>query len=187
MEEFVLTEDLRKDLLELISKAIDAIEHNQGTEVRELSDHIIHSASIFQDELSVSIAVVIYALSKVLDRFGETCPDCLNHLKKIHYFLEKRNIKPLFKELRKLRESIARRDKKINLYTQHILNEAQIKKGSRIYEHGISLAQTAHTLGISQWELMQYIGKTTMYEQQPETLTVKKRIETTRKVFGISH
>ena len=181
----MISEELKKDLLELMSKTLKGLRDRDGTAVRELSDHIIHNASIFQDELTISMAVIVYALSKMLDRYGEISGDTLHHLEHLQEILKKGKTKHLFKELRKLREGIDTKDRKISLYVQHVVNEAKIKKGSRIYEHGISLAQTAHVLGISEWELMNYIGKTTMYEQQLEKFPIKKRLEIARKLFNV--
>ena len=51
-----------------------------------------------------------------------------------------------------------------------------------MHEHGISVARTAEILGIGQWELMNYIGKT----WGPEFVSdqdVQKRIAVARKLF----
>ena len=72
-------------------------------------------------------------------------------------------------------------DKKLRLYVEEVINQAKIKKSSKIYYHGISLARAASMLGVSQWELMNYIGKTSITEFSPGN--VKKRLEFTRKIF----
>lgn len=186
MSEFILQEEMRKDLLDLITKALEAIQHHDGAMLRELSDHIIHTASIFQDECTLSTAVLMYALSKMLDRYGQIDGGMLQCLQLLKKSLDHGKTHYIFKVLRKLREIINSKDKQISAYVQHVVNEAQIKKGSRIYEHGISLAQTAHVLGVSQWELMQYIGKTNVYEKVPEKISVKKRLEVARKLFNVA-
>ena len=38
-------------------------------------------------------------------------------------------------------------------YIQEVFRKAYINKASRIYEHGISRAETAGLLGVTQWEL----------------------------------
>jgi len=184
MEEVVLQEEVRKDLLSLIIRAIRAIKQRDAVSLRTLSNRIIHSASIFQDELTISTAVIMYALSKILDRYGSIEKRITTHLKKIQMLLQQEKTKQVFKELLMLREEINTRDKRISSYVQHVINEARIKKGSRIYEHGISLAQTAKVLGVSQWEMMQYIGKTYIHEGFREEISVRQRLADVRKMFN---
>jgi len=76
-------------------------------------------------------------------------------------------------------------DSKLNLYIQKVIDEAEIKKGSKLYEHGISLAQTADLLGVSQWELMKYIGQTKIADKFVDEVNVKDRLAHTRRLFGL--
>ena len=62
---------------------------------------------------------------------------------------------------------------------------AQIKKGSRLYEHGLSMAKSAEILGIGQWELMSYVGKTRIIDEEAVTTGVKKRLDVARKIFNV--
>ena len=51
---------IKKDILSIISKTIAILkikEEKDIIELKELSNHTIHNASIFQDEDSVSIAI----------------------------------------------------------------------------------------------------------------------------------
>ena len=60
---------VRNDALHIISKVIEILEtkkQKHTMELKELSNNTIHNASVFQDECSVSIAVLIYALSKII-------------------------------------------------------------------------------------------------------------------------
>src|SRR3989339_1066347 len=65
---------VRNDALQILNKVIEILEtkEEKGTmELKELSNNTIHNASIFQDECSVSIAVLIYSLSKIIERNPE--------------------------------------------------------------------------------------------------------------------
>ena len=66
-----------------------------------------------------------------------------------------------------------------------MFRRARINKASRIYEHGISLAQTAELLGITQWELMKYLGQTKIADKFDDEIKVIDRLEHARKMFNL--
>lgn len=182
-----LSKYVMKDSAEVLEKAIDGINAKNVVLLRDLSNNTIHNASIFQDKYSVLIAVVMYALSKIIERdeIKSIVEDLVYKINEAKECAEENNKKCLDSALKKIIRIISRKDKVINKYIQHVINEAEIKKGSRIYEHGISLAQTAEILGISQWELMIYIGHTNIAEESTEKTSIRKRLEYARKIFGI--
>ena len=59
------------------------------------------------------------------------------------------------------------------------------KPGAHSFEHGISLGQTAQLLGISQWELMKYIGHTKITEGVTEKVSVRTRLKYVDELFGL--
>ncbi|MBT6821580.1 hypothetical protein HOA56_04085, partial [archaeon] len=60
-----MNEIIRKDIIGVLLKAIEYIDNSDNIKLRELSDYVIHNASIFQDEDSISVVVIIYPLSKL--------------------------------------------------------------------------------------------------------------------------
>ena len=66
-----MNETIKKDALHILDGVIEILkvkEQKDVIEIKNLSNHTIHNASVFQDDCSVSIAVVIYALSKIVER-----------------------------------------------------------------------------------------------------------------------
>ena len=62
-----MNEAVKQDILSLLDSVIGILASEEETdlvELEELSNKIIHSASIFQDEDSISIALLIYSLYK---------------------------------------------------------------------------------------------------------------------------
>src|SRR3989344_1772475 len=73
---------------------------------------------------------------------------------------------------------------KLKFYIKEVIDTAKISKGSRLYEHGVSLSKTADLLGVSAYELMSYIGKTGIADvDAPLKNTVRKRLSFTRGLF----
>jgi hypothetical protein len=86
-------------------------------------------------------------------------------------------------ELKKLSDFIASVDKQYKAYVEKVIEKSEIKKGSRLYEQGLSIGRAAELMGIGQWELMSYIGKTIIPEETGEKLEVLKRLELARSFF----
>lgn len=183
-----MEERIRKDALQTINRVVDLLKvkgEKDVTELKELSNHTIHNASIFQDHCSVPIAVLVYALSKVIDRYQkkdieydnllglfEACKMDLENDDEISF---KKTMQKLFLEISKI-------DSKLNIYVQEVVSQAQIKKGSKLCEHGLSCAKASEVLGISQWELMSYLGKTKITEDVPK-IDLSSRLKLARRLF----
>lgn len=180
---------VRKDALKIVGRVIEILkvkEEKDVSELKDLSNHTIHNASVFQDECSVSIAVVIYALSKIIERN----PEQLNY-KKIIGFLEKtksalknNEAHNLKLAIRKLFSEISAIDNKLSLYIHEVINDAQVKKGCKLCEHGLSTAKASQVMGVSQWELMNYLGKTKLNENIAGIVDVRSRLKFTRNLFS---
>lgn len=180
-----MEENIKKDIISLLKLTEQALNKKDEMALKELSNHTIHNASIFQDKDSITIAVVVYALFKVMNRISLVEPRIVTLINKAKQALQKNKTQQYEKLIKNLLNEISRIDKKMNLYIQKIINEAEIKKGSKLYEHGISLAQTANLLGISQWEMMKYIGNTNIADKFDENTDVMTRINHTRRLFNL--
>ncbi len=182
-----MDEVVKKDILEVLTDVIEILrieEEKDVAELRELSNHTIHNASVFQDEDSVSIAILIYSLSKVIERregivnysvlmkMIREAKRNLNNGKNDSY---RKSIKGLFRFISSL-------DTKLKLYIEQVINQAEIKKGSKLYAHGISLGRASEVLGITQWELMFYIGKTKLTDVKGG-VNVRERLNYARGLF----
>ena len=99
-------------------------------------------------------------------------------------FLEKGQEKQYEKIMHRIIANIQEFDRKINVQVEDVLEFARVKKGSRMYEHGISLGQAAAAAGVTKWELMPIAGETKTHEKFIEPMT-KKRIDLVKKLFGV--
>ena len=179
---------IKRDVLAVLTELVEILkfkEEGDIVQIKELSNHIIHNASIFQDEDSISVAILIYALSKIIERKQRDLDynkilsmlnSCISTLKNNQDDLFRKSIKSIFSFIRTM-------DEKLKMYIYEVINQAQIKKGCKLCEHGISIARASEVLGISQWELMHYIGKTTLIDQFSEPVNVAKRLKITRSLF----
>ncbi len=181
-------EDIKRDIIDVLKKGEESLRNGDSKSLRELSNHTLHNSSIFQDKDSVNIAVVVYALSKIVDSEKPDSSEVADFIKKARESLENEDVRGYEDNLTKAMDLVAEYDKKMDLYVRHIINQAGIKKGSRIYEHGISLARAAELFNISQWELMKYLGQTRIPDKMGEGgAELEERLEHTRKLFGLKN
>lgn len=157
-----MREIVKEDILKVLGDAIDAVKRDDLSLLQDLSNHTIHDASIFQEDDPLTLAVVMYALAKVMQKCSEkgiTCPVVIPSFKKAIEHLEADDDNAYRAVIKRLLRTVEKRDDRIKIYAQKVIEKAKIKKASKLHEHGISVARTAELLGISQWEVQKYIGR----------------------------
>jgi len=185
-----MNKKIKKDILSLLDSVIGILESEEEKdllELSELSNHIIHNASIFQDEDSISTALLIYSIYKIFARgkekqkiYSKTTP----LLKQAKSALEKNNVNEFRKKIKNIFKIILDIDSGASIYLEELLDKAKLKKGTRIYEHGISIARVAEIIGISLWDLSAYIGKTNISEYSAG-VSAEKRLQFAREIFEL--
>src|SRR3989338_1035637 len=185
-----MNETVRKDILSLLDSVIGILESEEEkdlTQLSELSNHIIHSASIFQDEDSISTALLVYSIYKIFTRgksrekiYSEIVPI----VKQARSDLKTGKDENFRKRIRNIFRAIAGIDSQVSIYIDELLDKARLKKGAKIYEHGISIARVSEIIGISLWELASYVGRTNLPEHSA-AVSAEKRLGFAREIFGI--
>ncbi len=184
-----MNEGVRKDILAMLKRALAILEkpEERGVfELEELSNHIIHSATIFQDEDSISAAVLIYSIYKTIERAGvnpEVYSRIRPKLREACSALENKEFEGYRAAAKEMSKIISEIDVKFKKYVEEIMDKAKIKKGTSIYAHGISIARVAEILGISQWDLMNYVGKTEITEFSVGGLDIESKLKYVRGIF----
>lgn len=185
-------EDERKNLLDVLRKTRLAIKTEDVITLKEVSSRTVHSASIYKDPDSIAIAVTIYALSKIIERkkyesyrewsafFNRIAADIDRSIES----LEKKDIKQFRADMQNIRKAVDALSGHLKLYIQDVFRRASINKASRLYEHGISAAETAQLLGITQFELSEYVGKTGIADVDLSvTMPIRDRLKLTINLF----
>ena len=182
----------RQHLIEVMSKSKEALEQQDASKLKELSDQTLHSASVYQHTDYVLVAVITYALSKILER-KEKMPitNWQNFVKGISSLfnlainaLQKNNQKLFVITLEKTKQYLQNSSEIMKPIIQEVLRKASINKASKIYEHGISLEKTTKILGVTPWELTEYIGeKEVSHTNLNKTIDIRERIKMTMEFF----
>jgi len=183
----------KENILRIFEETKKAIEENDSATIKSLSDQTINTASLTHDPDNIAVAVIVYALSKIIEREGyRKLPGWNNFYKiyiqsinKIITGLRNDDEKIVNENLKLIRTAIGKLSGKLKKYIQDVFMKAKINKASKIYEHGISMEKTARLLGITMFDLASYAGQKAEISEAPEskTLGVRKRIKMAMEMF----
>jgi hypothetical protein len=180
------------NVLRILRETLVALEKNDSFELRDLSNQTINTSALTQDSDNIAVAVLVYSLSKIIERQDyKQLPGWSSFYKKTILYLNKSIVDIEGKKYEKFREdfkairgSIDNLSGKLKKYIKEVLRTAEISKASRLYEHGISMEQTANLLGISLYELADYAGKTGISDvPEGRTMNTKERIKIAMEMF----
>lgn len=184
---------IKENILDLIEKVTAALKDKDILALRKYSNYTIHNASVFQSQSSTAFAVIVYSLTKVMEMSGK------QEEKKVQKFIDSvleefsycrkqllsGNISKYKAGRNRILEKIAEMDDRLDLYMQEVIEKSKVKKGSEMYGHGISMGKVAELLGLSRWDLMAYIGKTTIIDTEEKATDARSRLLLARKIFGL--
>ncbi|MBU0957356.1 MAG: hypothetical protein KKF56_00950 [Nanoarchaeota archaeon] len=182
----------KENILKILENTKKAIKDYNVVELKNLSNQTIHTASIYQDTDNISVAVIVYALGKIIQK-KETEPD-KNWNKVTSNFilfiegaikaLKQDDLEKFRKQLGHLRREINKFSPNLRKQIKEVFRKASINKASKIYEHGISLEQTAKLLGLSIWEISEYAASKLETPKITATIKPKDRLKNAMEFFS---
>lgn len=166
----------------VLEQTRQAITSHDSSKLRDLSNQTIHSASCVQDSSNLALIVIIYTISKLIERNDHT------KIKNWSQFIQKFNgilglaikaindkkVKQYELYIEQARKSLTTVSPSMKTYVEEVFRKAAVNKASCIYDHGISLGKTAQLLGVTQWELAEYSGQK-KNDESYHTIDAKKR------------
>ncbi len=182
-----------KNVLRILIETKKAFINDNPFELKNLSNQTIHSATISQDGDNVIVAVLVYSLGKILERSNYRnmegwdlfYKETIKNLDFAINSLEREDIDKCRLVLGKIRNYLNKVDGDLAEYIKEIFRKAEINKAFKLYEHGLSLEQTAEILGVNLWDLSSYVGQSTISEAKVSiSMPVKDRIKMTEDFFG---
>ena len=180
------------NVLRILKETKVALEKNDSFTIRGLSNQTINTSSLTQDLDNIAVAVIVYSLSKIIERQDyRGLPGWKKFYNNIQLYLDKsiediesKKYDKFREDFKMIRASIENLSGKLKKYVKEVLRNAEVSKASRIYEHGISMEQTANLLGISLYELAEYAGKTGIPDvPENKTINTKERIKFAMEMF----
>ena len=182
----------RENILRILEETKESIKIDNAARIKELSNQTTNTASLTQDPDNIAVAVMIYSISKIMERKDYRNLKGWENFYRIITTSLDRAIEDVRKEDEKgfrsdfemIRKAINKLSGKLKKYIEEVFRSAEINKASRLYEHAISLEQTAKLLGITMYELAEYAGRTGISDVPiSRTLDAKSRIKLAMEMF----
>jgi len=182
---------VKDDIVVALREAYDALKAFDIAKLNKVSNLTTHNAGIYQDPHSVTFAILVYSLAKVCSRERERDYTSWKSFKKRTLELLKDakkdmvsdNHKGYDKDIKQLFKLIGSLDKKLSMYATEVVRQARLKKGEKMYEHGISAGRVAELMGVTEWELQSYVGTAGIREQVWSRKPVSERLKAAKKLF----
>jgi hypothetical protein len=182
----------RDNLLDVLKRTKKAFIKKDITVLNKLSNRTLHSSSIHDDADNIAVAVIVYALGKIIERekyseyaeWPQFFKICIKGIDSAISSVKKNDEQGFKEAITLMREEIDRISGKLKDYIEEVFRKASINKASRLYEHGISMQQTSSLLGITAFELAEYVGKTGIADVDLSvTRPIRTRIKYAEEIF----
>ncbi len=184
-----MEEVIKKEILYDLNQAIIILEKRETKDVEELrilSDHGIEDVAVHKNLDLISITVLIYSLYKIAASIpNKDYQQLLQELRNAKNSLEKNQLGKYNAGIRTLFQLVRKCNAKVKVHLQDVMDAAKIKKSAALFEKGLSIGQAAGLMGLSNWDLQAYAGKTTALDQHEESIPAEKRMQSALALFGI--
>ncbi len=174
---------VKRDILSVLKKAQLALQKKDSDMMKRTSNETIHNASIFQDQGSISIAVLTYAMSKLMHRDLLDPKRAQATLQMAEHQLNENDVKAFTNTIHVFMDHIAKVDRKFPEYVMNVTEFAHLKKACLMCKHGISVAQAADASGKTQWELLPIVASQSFNNEASPDVPARQRVKWAREFF----
>ena len=185
-----MNEEIRKEILYDLQQAIDILQVKDSKDIEELgklSEHAIGDIALYKDLELVSVTVLLYSVYKIGASLGvKEYQSIVKELRIAYDSLHQGNLGRYNHAIQNLFAIVRKSNAKIKEHLDDVMQAARIKKGTALLQRGLSIGQAAGVMGLSNWDLQEYAGKTTALEQHTEKIPGDKRVKIAFKLFGVS-
>src|SRR3989338_945252 len=181
-----MEEELRILLLKLLEETYLSFLQLDATRLRIVSDKALQNIELNQDPFSINLTITVYSLAKIVEwrHHYKAKPWALfqKHIKKhllfAQRFLSEKNTQKYKKSMKAIIQHLADLESSFKYFITEVITRAKVKKGTLVYERGLSVGRAAALMGISSWELMEFIGQTRLEGAGPfTTMPIIKRMK----------
>lgn len=175
---------VKKEIIYDLTRSLEILSLKQFSELEPLSDHAIEDVAVHKDLDLISVTVLIYSLYKVQRCLQQKdMQNIITELKRARDSLQRDILGQYNKSIRTLFMLVRKCNAKVKEHMQDVMDAARIKKGTVLLQKGLSIGQAAGLMGLSNWDLQAYAGKTTVLTQHDENMPATKRMKIALQLF----
>lgn len=176
---------------EILSEISSGFNRANQKKLRKINDRVLKAAVIdFSKEL-YQIAVISYVLSKIVSKprylRKERAKFMLPIEKKLNEIAKKSDrLTPeqLQEEFSALETTIKNLEADDPRFIIDLMTKGKLKVAATLYAQGISLGLAAETTGMNKQDILNYAGKTMMFDRIKEEQSITDRVKNARKLIS---
>ncbi len=156
-----------------------ALREEDDRKLREAAKELIYRAVETYDKHLASLAVIAYALSKLVSKVHVRRDPRWREYKEALLNALERELPP-----ERIVGMIASLDEEMGNFVRSIVDKARVKMASDAYAAGLSLRAAAELTGADVNDLIDYIGKTTIHDEEDYKISLSDRVNALRRLMG---
>ncbi|MGV8176513.1 MAG: hypothetical protein ACP5NX_01810 [Candidatus Bilamarchaeaceae archaeon] len=183
---------LMENLAVFAEKVDSAFKAKNSKKLRKLVDDILTESAGTYAKAAYELAVITYVLSKILSKSRFQSSEYDGGMAEVDRLisvaakeLAKRSDQGRILEIfKQTRESIRNLDKEDQRFLNDLVVRGKTKIAAILYAQGMSLGTASELAGIAKQDIMDYAGKTMMFDRMKEEVSVRDRLKVAKRLMG---
>ncbi len=189
---FLFVPKAAPESFDVASSILSAFQKRDSRKLRKLNDDLVKEAVIHFTKVMYEYAVLSYVLSKILSKPRFLTPQYAHTIDNISRRLnalsrsrdaDERTALIRIKEVKSAIHDLERRDERFVL---DLMTKGNLKVAATLYAKGVSLGTASEMTGINKQEILDYAGKTMMFDRIKEEKTLEDRMKIVRRLTEVS-
>jgi len=156
--------------------------HVHSFELKRLSNQLMEDVALFHHRETISVSVLVYSLYKIFQKNPTIGTSLLIPL--IDKAIAAENVTLFRTSIKNLFDAVKKYDKDIDVNVKQLIKHAEVKRGMKAYAHGLSIGHAADIIGVSKWEIMEYLGTSNYEDDVHFRIDARSRLEFVRSLFS---
>lgn len=176
-----------KTLKSLTSSVLDAFKERNQKKLRKLNDVIMREGLLDFNKPIYELAVLSYILSKIVSKPRFLVRENKSLLKRIGDDIRAllrtigKGDEEVLKAFLDISNSISALERVDRRFVRNLVSKGRLKTAATMYAQGISLGLASEMTGMSKQDILDYAGKTMMFDRVKEEMSVKDRLKAARR------
>ncbi len=175
------------ELIEITSAILQAFQKKNQKKLRKINDDLLHQLVVNFTPPFFELAVLSYVLSKIISKTRFLHKSNEKKLKAIEGVLQDlsraRTEEDILKKCKSVLDTINLVEKEDARYIVDLVSKGRLKVGATAYAQGVSLGTASEMTGMDKQEIMDYAGKTMMFDRVKDEKTIEERLIAIRKLM----
>jgi len=180
-----------KPLKELAFEILDAFKSRNQKRLRKLNDEILKEVTLDFSNTKYELAVFSYVLSKIVSKPRFLSRERVPSIRKIEddirdmaHVIGEVEEQIILDKFRKIEESISHLEQFDARFVRDLMSKGRLKAAATMYAQGISLGLASELTKIPKQDILDYAGRTMMFDRLKEEMPVKQRLKAARRILG---